>query len=107
MGFARFAGGEMRVHRDRIDALCFELVLLILHESDQRAHDDSQSWQRKRGKLVDERLAAAGGHHDKCIASIQEGFDWLPLPLPEILMAKALTQQSESFGLGYLIFHCQ
>src|SRR5512143_610668 len=105
MGFARFSCGEMRVHRDCIDALGFELVLLIFHERDERAHYDSESGQRECGKLIDERLAASRRHHDECIATIKECVDRLPLAFAEIIMAKALTQQSTSLGLIYLDCH--
>ena len=51
---ARLGGGEMRVHRERIDAVRGELVLLVLHERDERADDDRQPGKHQRGKLIDD-----------------------------------------------------
>jgi hypothetical protein len=41
-----------------------ELRHLVLHERDERADHQHGAAERQRGKLVAERLAAAGGHDD-------------------------------------------
>ena len=65
---ARLDVGEMRVHRERVDAVRRELVLLVLHQRDQRAHDDSEAGKHQRRQLIDERLAAARRHDDERVA---------------------------------------
>src|SRR5215212_1760864 len=84
MSFARLAGREMRMHRDSIDTLSFELVLLILHQGDEWAHYYCESRSCECSELIDERLAAAGWHYDECVATIEQSFDRLPLAAPEI-----------------------
>jgi hypothetical protein len=46
---ARLARAEVRVHRERVDALRLQLVLLVLHERDERAHHDREARQHERG----------------------------------------------------------
>jgi hypothetical protein len=52
--FAALERREMRVHRNCIHSLCGKLVLLILHQGDERADDDGQAGQKESWKLVDE-----------------------------------------------------
>ena len=101
MGFARFARRQMRVHRDRIDTLCSELVFLVFHERDERAHDHSQAGESER-QLIDERFSASRRHHDERVASFEQRVDRLPLTFPEITMAEALAQQLANFGFRIL-----
>src|SRR5262249_23059045 len=88
----------MRVHRERVDAMRRELVLLVLHQGDQRADDDGQSREHQRGKLIDDRFAAAGRHDDQRVTLIENGMDRLPLPLLKILMTEARRQETMRFG---------
>ena len=93
---ARLRRGEMRVHCERIDAVRGELVLLVLHERDERADDHRQPGEHERGKLVDERLAAAGGHDDERIAACEQRLDRLPLSFLKILVPEPLDQHTSS-----------
>jgi hypothetical protein len=66
----RFRGVEVRVHGDRLYAVGEELVVLILHQCDERRDNDRQPFEHHCRELVDERLAAAGRHHDECVATL-------------------------------------
>ena len=51
-----------------------ERVDLILHQRDQRRHDDADARPHERGDLVAERLAAAGRHqHERVAAGRRRG----------------------------------
>src|SRR4026208_2453787 len=90
---------EVRMHCDRVDTLCRELVLLVLHERNQRAHHDGQSGKQKRGKLIYEGLPATCRHHDKSVTTFEERFDRIPLATPEIGMTEPVHQH----GAGGLL----
>ena len=47
------------------DAAGQEKIHLVLHERDQRRHDDGESVEEERGKLVAETLPTAGGKHSE------------------------------------------
>ena len=73
----------MRVHRQRVDAARGELVLLVLHQRDERTDDDRQTLEHQRRQLIDERLTAAGRHDDERVAAREHRLDRLPLVLSE------------------------
>ncbi|MCY1215266.1 hypothetical protein D9M72_271080 [compost metagenome] len=50
-------------------------VDLVLHQRDQRGHDDAGAFADQRRDLVTERLAAAGGHEDQRVAAVDHLFD--------------------------------
>ena len=77
-----------------------ELVLLVLHQGDERADDDGQPGQEQRGQLIDDRFSASRRHHDEGVVSSEHGSDRLPLTGAKIGMAKALVEDSASAGLG-------
>ena len=81
------------MHGERVDAVRVQLVLLVLHERDERADDDRQAGEQERGKLVDDRLPAAGRHDDERVATVEQRLDRFPLAGAEIGMAEALAQQ--------------
>ncbi len=95
---ARFPVGQVRVHGKRVDAKRREFVLLVLHQGDERTHDDGESREHQRGELIDEGFAAAGGHDDKCVLSLENGADRLPLALLKIAMTEALDEQPARLG---------
>ena len=81
------------MHRECIDPHGVQLVLLILHQRDQRAHHDGESRQHQCGELIDERLPAPGRHNDDCIAPIEQRLHRFPLTglklhVPETLREK-------------------
>ena len=49
-------------------------VHLILHERNQRRHDNRQSVQQQRRQLIAERLAAARGQNGQCVPALEA--DW-------------------------------
>jgi hypothetical protein len=71
-----------------------ELVLLVLHQRDERADDERQPGQHEGGELVDERLAAARGHDDERVRAAQHGLDRLVLPVLEVVVAEALREDA-------------
>src|SRR2546423_13278084 len=81
------------MHRHRIHALRRELVVLILHQRDEWTDDDRKPRKNPRRQLVDNRLPAAGGHHDERITSLENRFCRLPLAGSEIGMTEALFEQ--------------
>ena len=93
------------MHRHRADALRGQLVVLILHEGDEWAHDDGETGQQDRGKLIDERLPAARGHYHQSIFSGENSSKRLPLARPEIAMAKALREQLTGCLFRYSFGH--
>jgi hypothetical protein len=66
---ARFGSGEVRVHGQRIHPLRGELVLLVLHQRDERTHDDRQPGQQESGKLIDDRLSTPRRHDHQRVTS--------------------------------------
>jgi hypothetical protein len=91
---ARLARGEVRVHRERVDALRLQLVLLVLHERDERAHHHREPLQHQRRELVDERLAAARGHDDERVAPPEHLLDRLELAELEVVEAEPLGEDA-------------
>ena len=86
----------MRVHRERVHSVQGQLVLLVLHESDERADDDRQPGKHQRGKLIDDGLAAACGHDHECVATSEQRLDRLPLPFLKIFMPEPLDKHTSS-----------
>ncbi len=73
------AGGEHRGgHAGVVQA-----ARLVGHQGDERRDDDDEAVAGERGQLIAERLAAAGGHHDERVASVQGGEHGLALAGPE------------------------
>ena len=58
-----------------------QFVHLVLHQRDERRDDQRQPVGQQRGKLEDERFAAAGGHDDERVAPREHGGDGVGLPL--------------------------
>ncbi len=97
---ARLGGREVRVHGERVDPGGGQLVLLVLHERDEWAHDDGEPGKHQRGKLVDERLPAPRGHDDEGVAPVEERVDGFPLPGLKGSMAEALAQNRVRVALA-------
>ena len=96
---ARFTRREMRVHRERRHAMRLELVLLVLHQRDERTHDDREAGQQQSGKLIDDGLATSGGHHDERVATAEHRAYRLPLTTAKICMPEALAKRGARAGL--------
>ena len=105
MCLAGLRPGEMRVHRDRVHPMRGELVLLILHEGDQRTHHDREPRQEQRRELVHERLPAPRRHDHDGVASFEYGVDRLPLPLLKVCVPEAVCQDRPSMHFRYGLRH--
>ncbi len=70
-----------------------ERLDLVLHQRDQRRHDQRQVGSHQRGQLVAERLARAGRHHDQHVAAGERRLDRLALARPEAREAEHLAQR--------------
>lgn len=93
MGFAGLRCRQMRMHRYGADALRRELVMLVLHQCDQRAHYDGESREQESGQLINHGFAAAGGHDYEGIFAAQYRIERLPLARTKIRVAKSFLEQ--------------
>ena len=80
------------MHGERVDPHGVQLVLLILHQRDQRTHHNGKPGQHQCGELVDERLPASSRHHDDRIAPVQQRLHRLPLAWLELHVPEALRE---------------
>ena len=83
--------GEARVEPRRVDALAREQVDLILHQRDQRRHDDRHAVEHQRGQLVAEALPRSGREDGEGGAAGEQGLD-------DLLLARAERCVSEAGG---------
>src|SRR5262249_42838100 len=83
---------ERRVQHRGAEAGALERVDLVLHQRDERAHDDDGPVEEARGDLVGERLAGAGRHHADAVAAAQHGGDDLLLPGTEVCVPEDVAQ---------------
>ena len=81
------------MHRDGADALRRELVVLVLHEGDERTDHDGESGEQQSGQLIDEGFPAPGRHNYKGVLPGENGLERRPLTKPEILMPKPIAEQ--------------
>jgi hypothetical protein len=72
-----------------------EPVHLVLHQRDERRHDDGESWGEKGRQLVAEGFSAAGGQDPEGVASCEEGFHERPLPRAE----RGVSEQPLQLGI--------
>jgi hypothetical protein len=75
-----FAGRQGAIELRRPHPQLVQLVDLVLHERDQGRHHDGHSGQVQGGQLVAQRLARAGRHDRKCVATVHNGVDHGLLP---------------------------
>ena len=89
--------GRVALRVDEPDAAgrdALERLDLVLHQRDERRHDQRQVRAHERGQLVAERLARAGGHHHEHVAVRQRRPDRVGLPGPERGEAEQLVQRT-------------
>src|ERR1700680_1043912 len=98
-------GREMRMHRDGAHALGGELVVLVLHQGDERTDDDRETGQQQRRELVNDGFPAPGRHHYQRVFARENGIERLPLARSEILMPKAVMEELASRLLCYSFRH--
>jgi hypothetical protein len=78
-----FVSGERTVVARRRDAIADQRIDLILHQRDERGHDDGEAIADEGGRLEAERLAAAGRQHDDRITVRQNRVHRLALQRTE------------------------
>ena len=83
--------GEARVEPRRLDALAREQVDLILHQRDQRRHDDRHAFEQQRGQLVAEALPRPGREDGEGGAAREQRLD-------DLLLARTERRVSEARG---------
>ncbi len=66
-------GGQHRVQRRGADPPPVELVDLVLHQRDERRHDQRRARQHQRGQLEPQRLPGAGRHDGQDVPPLQHG----------------------------------
>ena len=88
-----FVDRERAVHRRGRNAARGERIDLVLHEREQRRHDDGQPVAAHGRRLEAERLAAAGGHDDQRIAIVHHALHRLALERQVIVEAPVGLQR--------------
>ncbi len=89
---AALHGAEAGVERGGLDAELAERLHLVLHERDERAHDDADAGAHERRHLVAQALARAGRHHAERVVPAEQAFDDLLLRAPEAVEAEHAVQ---------------
>ena len=74
-------------------------VYLVFHQGDEWRHYQRNAGKHKRGELVAQRFAAAGGKHGKRGASGEQGADDLFLPALESIPAEMPREQFGRVGI--------
>src|SRR5258705_6193253 len=90
---------QHRMQRGRRNTATIELVYLILHQRDERRHDERRSPQHDRLQLIAERLARSGGHHGEHITTAEHGGHQLLLPRSKCLVAEMLLERRQQFAV--------
>ena len=88
-----FVGRDGRVEEGGGDVAFFECGDLILHQGDERRDDERRAREEEGGELVAEGLTGAGRHDDDGVASVDDLFDGLVLPVSEGVIAEVAFQR--------------
>ena len=72
----------------RRDARELQLLDLVVHQADQRRHDQAVFLALDRGKLVAKRFPAARGHDPQKVTAALQGVDQLFLSRMKRVVAK-------------------
>ncbi len=76
-------GGQRAVVERGGHAVADERVDLVLHQRNERRHDEAEPRSHERGRLEAQRLAAARGQDDDRIARVEDGAHGVALKGPE------------------------
>ncbi len=82
------------------------LLLLILHEGDERRDHKDGFGQEEGGKLVGQGLSRSGRHDGKGVAAMEDAFEDLALAGPETLYPEAGARGFEDAGPGNGVRGC-
>ena len=86
------AGRQPRIEGRRAHPRLAQRVDLVLHQRDQRRHDDADARTQQRRDLVAQRLAAAGRHQHDGVAADDDVFDNRKLLAAEAVKPENLAQ---------------
>ena len=86
---------QHRVERRGPETATVQLVHLILHQRDERRHDERRPGQQQRRQLKAERLAGAGRHHRQQIVAVENSLDELLLSVAESAVAEKPVKRSD------------
>ena len=89
-----FALRQCAVQLSCVNAERVQLVVLILHQRDQRRDHDRGAVQVKSRQLVAQRLAGSCRHDGERVAAAQDGADDHFLPRPERVQPKHASQRA-------------
>ena len=92
---SRGARRKRGVEEGRAHAELRERRHLVLHQRDQRRHDDARARAHQRRDLVTERLACAGGHQHQRVASVDDVADDGLLPVAKRRIAECVAEDVE------------
>ena len=70
---------ERRIEQRGLEAIALERVHLVLHQRDERGHDQDRAAEQLGWDLKRERFAGAGGHDANAVSSIKDRVDDLAL----------------------------
>ena len=83
---------EARVEHGGAEPVAHQCVDLVLHEGNERAHDDHRPGEDARGDLIRERLPGTGRHDADAIAPGEHRVDELLLPGTKLGVAEDAGQ---------------
>ena len=83
---------ERRIEERGLDADIAQRIDLILHQRDQRRHDDAGAGAHECRDLIAERLAAAGRHQREAILAVEQRTDDAFLMQAETFVAEHLVE---------------
>jgi hypothetical protein len=98
LGRACSAGVERGVEERSVYAKLGERSDLILHQGDQRRHDDARTRPYHRGNLIAQRLAPSGRHQNEGVATGHDMVDHVFLSVAEGRVAEYLAQNLSCRG---------
>ncbi len=75
-----------------------QLVDLILHQRDQRRHDERGAREHYRGQLVSERFSGTRRHDGKDVAAAEDRADDLFLSFAEAGVAEVAAKRRQRLG---------
>jgi len=87
------------VEPEHLDVEALELVVLILHQGDQRRHHQGDAGELERGQLVAQRLAGAGRHDRQGVDAGEDVADGERLPGAEVVDAEPVVTEGEGAGV--------
>jgi hypothetical protein len=95
----RLAGGQRGIEHGRLHAQLAQGLHLIVHQRDERRHDDGGAGPNQGRHLIAQGLAATRGHQHQGIAARRHVFHDLLLMPAKGLVAEDMAQDAERIGI--------